>query len=190
MAITHGSRPTVEFDHTSPEYARRRRDHRDLRARCPVAFTEAHGGHWIVTGYESSRDRSATRPRSRHATNRPKATGSVSAESTSPRRRTRRAARDGSAGMELLSEDPQPALRAGGGRAIEAEAARVHQTACLDRHIESGTIDFVLDLANPVPAQATLAFLGLPLDDWEKYAGTGSRGRVHAARNAGVHEGR
>jgi cytochrome P450 len=34
-----------------------------------------------------------------------------------------------------------------------------------------GTIDFVLDLANPVPGLATLQFLGLPLEDWEAYAG-------------------
>ena len=43
-------------------------------------------------------------------------------------------------------------------------------TACLDRRIESGSLDFVLDLANPVPAMATLAFLGLPLEEWERYA--------------------
>ena len=43
-------------------------------------------------------------------------------------------------------------------------------TRSLDKRIESGTIDFVLDLANPVPAQAVLAFLGLPLEDWEHYA--------------------
>ncbi len=41
---------------------------------------------------------------------------------------------------------------------------------CIDRVIESGSIDFVLDLANPVPAMATLEFLGLPLEQWEKFA--------------------
>ena len=41
---------------------------------------------------------------------------------------------------------------------------------CIDRVIETGTIDFVLDIANPVPAQAIMTFLGLPLDDWERYA--------------------
>jgi len=41
---------------------------------------------------------------------------------------------------------------------------------CIDRVIESGSIDFVLDLANPVPAMATLEFLGLPLEQWERYA--------------------
>ena len=171
MAITHGSRPTVEFDHTSPEYARDADAiTRDLRARCPVAFTEAHGGHWIVTGYESfSRSmRDETTFSSRHE----------SAEGDG--------IRFGGVNIPeapyenaLLEMDPpewnffrrilNPLFAPA---AVERLKPKLLEftTACLDRHIESGTIDFVLDLANPVPAQATLAFLGLPLDDWEKYA--------------------
>jgi cytochrome P450 len=38
--------------------------------------------------------------------------------------------------------------------------------ACLDEKIESGSIDFVDDLANIVPAVLTMAMLGLPLKDW------------------------
>ena len=41
--------------------------------------------------------------------------------------------------------------------------------ASLDERIESGTIDFVDDLANIVPAVMTLAMLGLPLVDWVIY---------------------
>jgi cytochrome P450 len=57
-----------------------------------------------------------------------------------------------------------------------AAIARLHPAraaftnAAIDACAESGSIDFVLDLANPVPAQATLAFLGLELDDWPKFA--------------------
>ncbi len=43
-------------------------------------------------------------------------------------------------------------------------------TECLDRHVESGRIDLVLDVANPVPAAVTLAFVGLPPGDWERFA--------------------
>ena len=39
------ARPTVRFDHTSPEFARDADAiTRDLRERCPVAYTESHGG--------------------------------------------------------------------------------------------------------------------------------------------------
>ena len=40
----------------------------------------------------------------------------------------------------------------------------------LDERIESGSIDLVLDLANPVPAILTMALVGLPLDGWRPYA--------------------
>src|SRR5262249_38677266 len=41
--------------------------------------------------------------------------------------------------------------------------------ASLDEKIESGSIDFVDDLANIVPAVLTLAMMGLPLKDWPIY---------------------
>ena len=41
--------------------------------------------------------------------------------------------------------------------------------ACLDERIEAGTIDFVDDLANIVPAIMTLALMALPLVDWVIY---------------------
>jgi cytochrome P450 len=43
-------------------------------------------------------------------------------------------------------------------------------TICLDAVIESGRFDVVLDLGNPVPALFTSEFLGLPIEDWHKYA--------------------
>ena len=41
---------------------------------------------------------------------------------------------------------------------------------CLDQVIESGRIDFVVDLANPMPAMATLAFLGLDVTEWHEFS--------------------
>ncbi|MGY1743596.1 MULTISPECIES: cytochrome P450 [unclassified Blastococcus] len=41
--------------------------------------------------------------------------------------------------------------------------------AAIDEKIESGSIDFVEDLANIVPAVLTMALLGLPLADWVVY---------------------
>src|SRR4029077_10084391 len=41
--------------------------------------------------------------------------------------------------------------------------------ACRAAEIESGSIDFVDDLANVVPAVLTLAMLGIPLKNWTIY---------------------
>jgi cytochrome P450 len=43
-------------------------------------------------------------------------------------------------------------------------------THFIDQFIEAGSADFVLDLANPVPAIVTLDLLGFPRNDWEKFA--------------------
>ncbi len=40
----------------------------------------------------------------------------------------------------------------------------------IDRFIESGRCDLVFDLCSPVPAVVTLQYLGLPIDEWERYA--------------------
>ncbi|MDW5325717.1 hypothetical protein [Plantactinospora sp. KLBMP9567] len=43
--------------------------------------------------------------------------------------------------------------------------------ALLDRVRPGGRIDLVLDYGNPLPALATMKLIGLPLDDWQTYAG-------------------
>jgi cytochrome P450 len=40
----------------------------------------------------------------------------------------------------------------------------------IDRVIESGRADLITDIASPVPAMFTLLWLGLPVDDWERFA--------------------
>jgi cytochrome P450 len=40
----------------------------------------------------------------------------------------------------------------------------------IDRFIERGEGDLVVELGNPVPAIFTMQFLGLPLEEWERYA--------------------
>jgi cytochrome P450 len=40
----------------------------------------------------------------------------------------------------------------------------------IDQRIETGGIDLVLDLANPVPAILTMELVGLPRDSWPRYA--------------------
>src|SRR3954447_25974380 len=48
-----GERPAFPFDHTSPEFARDPwSTYERLRAECPVAWTEAHGGFWVASRYD------------------------------------------------------------------------------------------------------------------------------------------
>src|ERR1041384_4571858 len=47
------ARPTVEFDHHAPEFIDDPvRPYAEVRGKCPVAWTESHGGHWVTTRYE------------------------------------------------------------------------------------------------------------------------------------------
>jgi cytochrome P450 len=43
-------------------------------------------------------------------------------------------------------------------------------TEFIDRFIEKGQCDLVLELCSPVPAVVTLSYIGLPTDQWERYA--------------------
>ena len=43
-------------------------------------------------------------------------------------------------------------------------------TFLIDRFIEAGTCDFVVDLTSPASALVTLDLLGFPTDDWRRYA--------------------
>ncbi len=63
------TKPVVDFDHTTPEHAVRSDEIlRDLRGQCPVAFTEQHGGYWVLTRYGDVRGRCVTARRSRRRT--------------------------------------------------------------------------------------------------------------------------
>jgi cytochrome P450 len=163
----------IEFDHTSPEYAADADTiMHDIRETCPVAYTESNGGHWLITNYASF-------------------AAAMRNEQTFSSRHDSIEEADGVRFMgvnipeapyenALVEMDPPewnvfrkilnpmfspPAIAAMEGELID------FTDECIDRHIESGAIDFVLDLANPVPAMAVLALFGLSLDDWERYAG-------------------
>lgn len=53
MTTFYGDKQTG-FDHHSPEYPENPTINADLRAHCPVAHSDAHGGFWVVTRYEAS----------------------------------------------------------------------------------------------------------------------------------------
>jgi cytochrome P450 len=163
-------RPVVEFDHHSPEYARDFiEQYSQLHGKCPMGWTEQYEGFWVATRYDdvafvarddetfSSRHDIPNDGRSYTGITVPPAPNrSTPIEMDPPQFPKYR---------RVLNPPFAPA-------AIERLKPQMREftTWCLDRCVERGEIDFVLDLANPVPAMATLAFLGLPLEDWERYA--------------------
>ena len=171
--MTTSERPTVEFDHHSAEFHQSRHEQwRELR-KCPVAWNPAFGGFWVVSGYDE-----------------------VNAVSRDGETFTSKFVPGGEDGIEYVGitgiprgkhmptqgiaevEGPQhQALRRVLNPFLVPHAvARMEPlmeaatTWFLDQKIESGEIDLVLDLTNPVPAILTMDLVGLPLDSWKHYA--------------------
>lgn len=164
------TRPTVDFDHHSAEHVRHWVEQfRVLRAECPVAWTEKHGGYWVVAGYEHlaqvARDHE-TFSSGRYRGPDGELCGGLSIppgplhlipdELDPPEWTVYR---------RLLSPYFTP-------RAVEDLQPRLlaFTTEMLDRVIETGRFDIVLDLANPVTALITLEILGLPFEEWQRWA--------------------
>ncbi len=167
---TEGDKLTpFHFDRHAPEYRGQFSDlTHELQAKCPIAWTETHGGHWVASGYKEVFEiaRHGTLLSNDHdVKGERKGYQGITIPSVP--------GRDSRGGF--LEMDP-PELR-DWRRAIDpylSPAAVARWTpmvedltrACLDERIETGTIDFVDDLANIVPALMTMALLGLPLVDW------------------------
>ena len=168
-AANDAERHRIDFDRHSTRY---RTDFdevtSDLHARCPVAWTDNHGGYWLASGNREVFDlaRRADVLSNDWAPDR----GLLGISVPGPPRKA-----EGSRGGFLEMDPPaqrhyrqalnphlSPAAVARW-RPVTEEITR----ACLDEKIESGNIDFVDDLANIVPAVLTMGLLGLPLRDWE-----------------------
>ncbi|RDH78095.1 cytochrome P450 [Mycolicibacterium moriokaense] len=161
---------TYHFDRHAPQY----RDRfaaitAEMLARCPLAWTDTYGGHWVAAGSEEVFELA----RCPHISNDNDIAGERRGYTgiTIPYTDTSRVVRGGM----LEMDDPEhriyrtplnPYLSPA---AIGRWAPVVDELvrACLDESIESGRIDFVDDLANIVPAVLTMGILGAPLKDWE-----------------------
>jgi cytochrome P450 len=160
----------VHYDRHAPDYRTRFEEITEqLHSKCPIAWTETYGGHWIASGYKEVFEiaRNAANLSNDHDV---------------------RGVRRGYKGISIPSHgtsqggflEMDPPEQRDYRRALDpylspAAVARWKPMvedltrACLDERIESGTIDFVDDLANVVPAVLTLALMGLPLVDWVVY---------------------
>lgn len=159
-----------QFDHHSEDFALHwREQYAELRAECPVAHSDAHGGFSVVTRYSDVK-RVLQDPKTfacgRELDFGHGATGGV----TVPVNPVRMGM------MEMDPPDSQSYRRLLAPRfsakAIKEYRPRMAEivTWVVDRVIESGRIDFVDDLSNPLPALVSLDYFGLPLDRWELYA--------------------
>jgi cytochrome P450 len=166
-------RAIVDFDHHDRTWHADRVEHWAELRRCPVAFNERYGGFWVVSGHDEV------------------ATVSRDAETYSSRHL--REPEDGIVFLGIAGIPRGKAIPTSGIAEVEGPVhtalrrvmnpflvptaiagmeplMRAATTWFLDERIEGGTIDLVLDLANPVPAMLTMALVGLPLDDWKPYA--------------------
>jgi cytochrome P450 len=167
-----GGRAAIDYDHHRllREWDPDAR-HAELRATCPVARTDSHGGYWVVTSFEhvtwgGQAAATLTSDHDLDGTGNGREFGGIAIPS--PAYRSLPSEVDGPEHLRyrrlvqpVLS--PAAALR-WGARARAWTADRVRP------HLEEGRIDLVLDVANPVPAMVTLALVGLPADEWETYA--------------------
>ncbi|MEV5831658.1 cytochrome P450 [Spirillospora sp. NPDC052242] len=161
------------FDRHAPEYRGRfEAITEEMHEKCPIAWTETYGGHWVAAGNREVFElaRSADRVSNDHDVKGERR--GYQGISIPPPERGK-----GSTGG-FLEMDP-PAQRyyrqalnpylspAAINRWIPVIDELVR--ACLDEKIESGRIDFVDDLANVVPAVLTLGMMGIPMKDWVVY---------------------
>jgi cytochrome P450 len=167
------------FDRNAAEY-RSQFKHitEEMHAKCPMAWTETYDGHWVAAGsnevFELARCPAVSNDHD--INNERRGYGGISI----PKARRVSMVRGGILEMDepehrtyrtVLNPYLSPA-------AVKRWVPFIHDItrACLNEKIQSGSIDFVDDLANIVPAVLTLAMLGIPLKKWNMYSEP-----VHAA---------
>lgn len=159
-----------EFDHHTEEFAQNWREiYGEMRDKCPVVHTGSHGGFTVFTRYEDCKqilNTPDTFACGRAFDDLPGVQGGV----TLPQNPVR---------MGMMEMDPPestgyrrvlaPRFSA---KAVKEYTPRMKEivTWTVDRIIEKGRMDFVDDLANPLPAMVSLDYFGLPLENWERYA--------------------
>lgn len=165
---TFDNRPKTQFDHHSPEYAENSRAiNAELRAKCPVAHTDAHGGFYVISRYDDvvAAAKDDCTFASGHTVNGVSPLGVTIPSAPMPMFPIEMDAPDYLPYRKLLNPYFSPA-------SSKEWAPRVARwvDVCLDQVIEKGSFDIIDDLANPVPSLFTCEFLGLPIEDWHSYA--------------------
>jgi cytochrome P450 len=163
-------RVEVDFDHHRPEYTQENVETwKDLRGRCPVAWSPNHGGFWVVSSYEGLR--AGLQNSELCSSEKFDAEGNATGGLTIPPFTGPREIPDEVDPPEwdfyrrLLSRTFAPAAVAKMEPKVSGFATEV-----INSVIEQGRADFINDISSPVTALITLDILGLPLGEWEFYA--------------------
>ena len=159
--------PVVSFDHNSPEHsADPVASYARLRADAPVAWTDAHGGYWVLSDYDAVFE--AARNDAVFSSGRSEYGGEglsnvipkapvrlhIPVELDLPEHRSYR---------KVLNPVTSPA-------AVEQLVPMIRRwsTWFIDQVIEAGECDFATVIG--VPAVVTLDWLGLDVHDWQRYS--------------------
>lgn len=160
---------SVEFDHNSAAYAANWREiYKDLRQTCPVARTEAHGGFYVLTKYADVAR--VLKDDATFASLHEQTADTIFGGITIP------PAPQISCPIEMDPPTFTPMRRMLNPSFSPGQADKWRQftqevaAAMIDNVIETGRIDFINDLASPVPAIFTAALFGLNMKDWRAYA--------------------
>ncbi len=164
-----GERTTVDFDHHGQALVDDLNGTYDeLRSKCPVAYSEAHGGYWVVSSHAAVSEVAGNQD--------------VFASDNDPN-----GERDGYGGNVVPSNgirfgfvESDAPYWAGVRRllnpyfsppAVERWRPRFVDVtnACIDRIIEKGEGDLIDDVVSPIPAVITLLLMDLPLEKWRRY---------------------
>jgi cytochrome P450 len=174
LADSERKKNRYHFDRHTPEYRFQfQKITEELHAKCPVAWSETHGGHWVASSSQAvfelarcpqvSNDHDITGerrgPQYKGVTIPHRPGGPIRAgmlEMDAPEHRWYR-------------DVTNPYLSPAAVKRWEPFIDEVVR-ATIDEKIESGRIDFVDDLANITPAVLTLAMVGIPLHKWAIYS--------------------
>lgn len=159
-----------QFDQHTVEYARNwRHITSEMRQKCPVAHTDAHGGYYVLTRYN---DIKAALQDPTTFVNGRVVHGQEIGGVTIPRNA------QGMGMFEMDAPEATPHRRMivpwFSPKAVANYRPRMHELVdwCLDRIIEKGEFDVVDDIANPLPALVITDMMGIPLEKAEKYGRT------------------
>ena len=182
--------PTTDFDQDSAGFAADPwSKYEELRAECPVAHTDAHGGFWVVSKYadvvQVAKDDYTFSSVPTTVIPDSGVYNLIPLQSDPP-------------DLERYREALQPFFTP---RAMQARAPRIREftTSCIDAFIERGHCDLVTELANPVPSMTALEMIGFDPADWHDFAGPlhqlsyfadGSPEREQAVDDIGKMDGR
>jgi cytochrome P450 len=164
--------PQYHFDRHHAQYREKFLDiTHEMQQKCPMAWTDTYDGHWVAAGsaevFELTRCPHVSNDHD--VNNERRGYKGISIPTMIEAENFR--------GGMLEMDDPEhryyrtalnPYLSPAAVKRWEPFIAEIVR-ACIDERIETGTIDFVDDLANVVPAVLTLAMLGVPLEKWTIY---------------------